>query len=119
MVSIRSRLFEAGERSLSYQGPFRGQFQSAPASLRRENPAIAAFGGVDRVSIRSRLFEAGEQQTSQPQPQVAGVSIRSRLFEAGERIVMPLATRRSSVSIRSRLFEAGERRRGFRWRADV
>ena len=37
VVSIRSRLFEAGEREGSYVMVSNTKFQSAPASLRREN----------------------------------------------------------------------------------
>ena len=61
-VSIRSRLFEAGEPGSngSIFGP--GQFQSAPASLRRENGALHRAACGRSVSIRSRLFEAGEHR---------------------------------------------------------
>ena len=60
-VSIRSRLFEAGEPDTSSSNPRPLWFQSAPASLRRENAALGLLYINRAVSIRSRLFEAGEQ----------------------------------------------------------
>ena len=60
-------------------------FQSAPASLRRENRVSLRLTRVtEAVSIRSRLFEAGELDGYTYSPGDVMVSIRSRLFEAGE-----------------------------------
>ena len=43
------------------RGPISPQFQSAPASLRRENYLRQYLPNItSSVSIRSRLFEAGE-----------------------------------------------------------
>ena len=39
-------------------------FQSAPASLRRENEEAVERQPIRTVSIRSRLFEAGEQRAA-------------------------------------------------------
>ena len=84
VVSIRSRLFEAGERvAFRHQRIVLG-FQSAPASLRRENQFFNELGYRYVVSIRSRLFEAGELNECALVKLGAIVSIRSRLFEAGE-----------------------------------
>ena len=62
LVSIRSRLFEAGELDRRRDRVRRRRFQSAPASLRRENFLLSVGEILEEVSIRSRLFEAGEQR---------------------------------------------------------
>ena len=61
-VSIRSRLSEAGEQFHCNAGAVVARFQSAPASVRRENLDLRVRGEpAGCVSIRSRLSEAGER----------------------------------------------------------
>ena len=62
------------------------RFQSAPASLRRENLKFTYDPLPGAVSIRSRLFEAGEPVFWSAIYANHCVSIRSRLFEAGEHV---------------------------------
>ena len=131
-VSIRSRLFEAGEHPNRVDEQERGAFQSAPASLRRENPrcrpwcarfrrfqsapaslrreniSVASFPyrllrfQSAPASLRRENLRQSVQSLSEPMFQSAPASLRRENMCIYQFIPF------SYVSIRSRLFEAGE-----------
>ena len=108
IVSIRSRLYQAGELSQRSSHGRRWWFQSAPAFIRRENPRHRRCNPPPRGFNPLPPLSGGRTAHRVLDRLQLTVSIRSRLYQAGE-LALTFGDRlRLDVSIRSRLYQAGE-----------
>ena len=130
MVSIRSRLFEAGELVGPVDFNTGYKFQSAPASprpRRSEVSRLEAGYSVDWAAKSRRMFDhwpyRGLRLPSAPMTTWAGRVSAGRQLRMGRKMAdhagelprLGSATQQADdVSIRSRLFEAGESRTQWR-----